>query len=89
MYSNVKLIKSTPNFLFALFRFCSRKKALTMLNFWIFLPLKETLVATMSETWALSSRKYVSESDKSIPNLSEKLRIFWLYPSVFTLEKQT
>ena len=57
-------------------RFCFRKKALTMLNFWIFLPLKETLVAPFSETCALSSGKYVSEPGNSIPDLTEKLRVF-------------
>ena len=31
---------------------------------------------TFSETSALSSIKYVSESGKSIPDLSEELRLF-------------
>ena len=34
-----------------------------------FLPLKEPLVATLSEICALTSRKRVSKSDISIPNL--------------------
>ena len=41
-----------------------------------------------SRPLASTSRKYVSKPGKSIPDLSEKLRIFWLHSSVFALEKQ-
>ena len=38
-----------------------------------FFPLKEVSVATFSKVCALTSRKYVSNPDISIPNLSDKL----------------
>ena len=65
----------------------SVKKALKMLNFQTFLPLKELSVATFSETCALTSRKCAFEPGISIPNFLEKLQFFWLHSSVFDLEK--
>ena len=44
------------------------------------LPLKETLMATFSETCALTSTKYVYEIDMTIPNLSEALQFFGCTP---------
>ena len=46
-------------FLVALLRFYFKRKALKVLNFRIALSQKEPLVATFSETCALTSRKYV------------------------------
>ena len=46
-----------------------------MLSFWIFLPLKEPLTI-FNETCLPISRKYVSETGMSIPNLLEKLIFF-------------
>ena len=74
-------------FLVALIRFCFRKKDLKVLNFRIVLSQKEPLVATLSETRARFSRKYVSVQGMSIPNLLEKLQFFWSHSSVFALEK--
>ena len=44
-------------------------------------------MAHSSKTCALSSRKYISELGNSIPDLLEKLRVFWSHCSVFALEK--
>ena len=54
-----------------------------MLNFWIFLPLKELLVATFGETCPLTSKKCVFEQGISIPNVLEKIQFFWSHSSVF------
>ena len=59
-----------------------------MLNFWDFLPLKETFLTTFSETCALTSRKFVSETNMSIPNYLEKLQFFCSHSSVFALENK-
>ena len=53
-----------------------------------FLLLKETLVTTLSETCAFTSRANIVEKIMAIPNLSEILRLFWLHSSVFALEKK-
>ena len=57
-----------------------------MLNFWIFLPLKELLVATFGETCALTSKKCVFEQGISIPNVLEKIQFFGRTPP-FLLKK--
>ena len=44
------------------------KKGLKMLSIQSFLPLKEPLVAHLSETCAFFSRKYVVEQNMSIQN---------------------
>ena len=54
----------------------------------MFLPLKEYLVATFSETCALTFRKSFFEKGISIPNLLDKLQLFFSYFSVFALEKK-
>ena len=46
-------------------------------------------MATFSETFAVTSKKYVSEPGMSILNFSEKLQFFWSHSSSFSLEKQT
>ena len=74
-------------FLVTFLRFCFRKKALKVLNFQIFLSKKEPLVATFSETCALTSRKQIIEPGIIIPNWLENLQRFWSHSSVFTLEK--
>ena len=56
-YSNAKLIKNISNFSVALLRFCIRKVTWKMINFWMQLPLKETLVATFNKACTLTSRK--------------------------------
>ena len=53
-----------------------------------FLPLIDPLVATVNETRAPTSRKYVSEQAIVIPNWSKTFQTFWLQSSVFPLEKQ-
>ena len=58
-----------------------------MVNFWIFVPLKETLVATFNETLAPTFRKYVAAQCVLMPSLSEKNKSFWSHSSVFALEK--
>ena len=52
----------------------SLEKYLKNVKFSEFLPLKELLVTTVSETCALTSRTYVAEQDMGLPNLSEKLK---------------
>ena len=51
---------------FSIFDLEEQSKNLNIKSF--FLPLKYTLVATLKEKCALTSRKYVSESGKSIPD---------------------
>ena len=63
--TNIIFFSHTPPFLL-------QKNSLKRLNFRIFLPLKELLVATFSKGCALTSRKYVSKSDIRIPNLLDK-----------------
>ena len=53
-----------------------------------FFTSKEPLVATLSETFALTSRTNVAEKAMIIPNLSKILRLLWLYSSVLALEKK-
>ena len=43
--------------------------------FQVYLPLKEPLVATLSETFALTAITNVAEKGMTIPNLSETLRL--------------
>ena len=45
-------------------------------------------MATFSKISALSTRKYVSEYGMSIPDLSNKLRVFQSHSSVTASEKQ-
>ena len=52
------------------------------------LPLKYPLVTTLSETCKITSRKNVAEKGMTIPNLSETIRLLWLYSSVSALEKK-
>ena len=58
-------------------------------KFSYFLPLKEILVATFGKECALTSRKYVSNPDISIPNLSDKLNFFFGHTSLFWLWKSS
>ena len=44
-------------------------------SFSVFLPLKEPVMANLSETCALVSRTNVAEEGVAIPNLSERLRL--------------
>ena len=60
-----------------------------MLNFQTFLPIKETLVATSSETCAPTSIKYVPEKGILMPNLSESNQYFWPHSSIFDLQKES
>ena len=55
--------------------------------FQVFLPLKEPLVAKLSETCVHPSRTNVAEKGMTIPNLSETLRLLLSHSSVFALEK--
>ena len=45
-------------------------------------------MATLSETCALTSRKYVAEQGIVMPNLLQTLQSFWLHSSIFALEKK-
>ena len=69
----------------ALHRFCFIKTASNM--FQVFLPLKEPLVAKLSETCVHTSRTNVAEKGMTISNLSETLRLLLSHSSVFALEK--
>ena len=59
----------------AFHRSCFRKIALKVQIFQVFLPLKESLVATLNKTCALTARTNVAEIGMTIPNLSETLRL--------------
>ena len=69
---------------FSVFAFEKYPKSIKYQKFFTF---KESLVATFNENYALTSRKYVVEQDKTMPNLSQSLYCFWLHFSVFALEK--
>ena len=86
-YSDAKLIKNIWHFLVTLFRFCFRKIT-SKYKFSMFLPLRDTLVATFNETRAPTSRKYVAEQGIVMPNWSKRCQTFWLHSSVLALEKQ-
>ena len=58
------------------------------LNFQSFLPLIDTLVATVNETRAPTSRKHVSEKGIVMSNWSIRFQTFWLHSSVFPLDRQ-
>ena len=64
------------------------EKQLSNLNFQSFLSLKCPLVATLKETLASTSRKYVSKPGNCIPDWAEKLQFFWLHSSILDLEGQ-
>ena len=72
----------------ALCRFCFRITASKIKNVQVFLPLKESLVATFSEAYALTCRINVAEKDIAIPNLSQTLRLLWSHCSIFALENE-
>ena len=57
-----------------------------MLIFEDFLPLKKPLVATLSETCALTFRKYVAEDTKSNPKQFKSYKLPCLHSSVLALE---
>ena len=54
----------------------------------VFLPLKDILLDTFSETRAPTSRKHVSEQSIVMSNWSMKFQTFWSHSSAFPLEKQ-
>ena len=83
-----RFIWETLNFLVAFLPFCFRKTVKSKILGVFFVPPRHPLVATFKEKCTRSSRKYVSESGKSIPDLAEELWIFWSLSSVFALEKQ-
>ena len=53
----------------------------------MFLPPRDPLVATFSETRPRTSRKYVAQQDIAMPNWSKTFQTFWSYTSVFASEK--
>ena len=57
-----------------------------MLLFEGFLPLERPLVTTLSETRALTSRKYVAENTKCNPKQFKPCELLQLHFSVFVLE---
>ena len=52
-----------------------------------FLPAKETLVATVNETLAATSKIYAAKQDIMMPNLLRTIQFFWLHSSVFAFER--
>ena len=85
-YQHSKIVRKTSFILGAPLLFCL-KKAIKILNFQISLPLKDPLVATVSETCPLTSRKYVFEPAISSQSLLEKSRFFWSHLLFLALEK--
>ena len=63
---NVPVYQKHINFLVTLHRFRFRRKVSKMLNFQFFLPSKQPLVATLSKTRPLISRRYVAEQGMNI-----------------------
>ena len=53
-----------------------------------YLPLKELLMATLSETCELTSATNVAKKVMTVPTLSENRRLLWSHSSVFVLEKK-
>ena len=53
----------------------------------MFLPPRNTLVASFSETGAPTFRKYVAEQGIMMPEFYATLQTFWSYSSVFASEK--
>ena len=82
------MIKNISNFLVARLRFCFRKTIWKAKFSEFFLPLKESLVATFSETRASTFRKNVTEHGILMPNWSRTCQSFWTHSSIFALEKQ-
>ena len=54
--------------------------------FIVFLPVRNSLVASFNERRAPTSRKYVVEQALPTPNWSKKFQTFWSHFSVFALE---
>ena len=57
-----------------------------MSDFENFLPLKISLVSTISETRALTFRKYIAGKSKSNPRQRKTYELLWLHSSLFALE---
>ena len=55
--------------------------------FWAFLPIKEPMVVTISETWEFTSRRFVAYWGMNAPKLWERHKLFWWHFSVFALKK--
>lgn len=51
-----------------------------------FVPLKRSLVATLSETRPLTSKKYVAEDTKNNPKQPELDELLFSHSSFFALE---
>ena len=85
-YSNTKLIETFQTIWShsSVFAF---EEQLKNLNFQSFLPLRDPLVATFSETCAPTSRKYVAEQGIVMLNWSKHFKTFWSHSSIFALEK--
>ena len=54
----------------------------------MFLPLRDPLVDTFSETRAPTSWKYIAEQGIEMSNWLKTFETFWLNSSVFALEEQ-
>ena len=54
----------------------------------MFLLIRDTFVATFSETGAPTFREYVSGQGIVMPGWSKTFQTFWSHSSVFALEKQ-
>ena len=72
--------------LVVLLRFGFKIIASKMSDFKDFLPLKISLVSTISETHALTFRKYIAEKSKSNPKQRKTYELLWLHSSLFALE---
>ena len=64
------------------------KKTWKMVNFWIYLPLKLTLVATFNKACTLTSRKYVVEQCMNVP-VHQKHLHFFRCKAPFSLQKNS
>ena len=56
--------------------------------FRVFLPLRNTLVGSLNEMTAPTSRKYVASKGIMWPNLSKTFQTFWLLSSVSGSEEE-
>ena len=66
--------------------FALESNSLKMLISGVFLPVREPLVATFSETRAATSQKDMVEQSINISKVREKLKLLRSHSSVFTLE---
>ena len=85
-YEPSRIIRITQIALVALLRFCFRIITSKMLILMFSVPIRESLVATVSETHAVTSLKDMVKQGNNISKVREKHKLLWPLSSVFALE---